>query len=286
MKNILITGTNSYLGNSVEAWLLRYKDNYSITTLCVREKSWEKESFSKYDVVFHVAGISYVSEESRQMELYEEVNTKLTIDLAQKAKNDGVRQFIFISSMSIYSGNNLVDNIIYPNTVPYPNEIYGESKWNAEQGLNNLVDESFRLAILRPPMIYGKNSKGNYPKLVKLVKLMPVFPDFPNQRSMLHIDNLCEFVKQIIDGEKDGVFFPQNAEYISTSDLVQEIAQIHGKKIMLTKIFNPLIRLFINFNVVKKLFGNLVYDKSMSQYDFLYQVRDFKQSIKLTENKD
>ena len=134
-------------------------------------------------------------------------------------------------------------------------------------------------------MIYDKGSKGNYPKLSKLAKLLPVFPDFYNQRSMLHIDNLCEFVKQIIDKEKSGLFFPQNEEYVSTSNLVQEIAKVAHRKVIFTKVFNPIIRLMFKFDFVKKLFGNLVYEKSMSQYDFEYQIRDFKSSIKLTEEK-
>lgn len=134
-------------------------------------------------------------------------------------------------------------------------------------------------------MIYGKGSKGNYPKLSKLAKLLPIFPDFYNQRSMLHIDNLCEFIKQIIDKEKSGLFFPQNKEYVSTSELVREIAEVSHRKVFLIKVFNPVIRLMFKLDIVKKLFGNLVYEKSMSQYDFEYQIRDFRESVRLTESK-
>ena len=190
-----------------------------------------------------------------------------------------------MSSVIVYGDSTLNNRVITASTEPSPNDIYGDSKWQAEQELNQLADENFKVVILRPPMIYGKSSKGNYPKLSKLAKLLPVFPDFYNQRSMLHIDNLCEFVKQIIDKEKSGLFFPQNKEYVSTSNLVQEIAKVAHRKVIFTKVFNPIIRLMFKFDFVKKLFGNLVYEKSMSQYDFEYQIRDFKSSIKLTEEK-
>jgi len=114
--------------------------------------------------------------------------------------------------------------------------------------------------------------------------ILPVFPDIENERSMIHIDNLCEFIKQLIDNEEYGIFFPQNKEYVKTSEMVKVIAEVHGKKIKLVKIFNPLIFLFSGIGIIKKLFGNLTYDKSLSNfYNFDYQIRDFKESIEITE---
>ncbi|MDG6427657.1 NAD-dependent epimerase/dehydratase family protein [Glaesserella parasuis] len=284
MKKVLITGKYSYIGSSVECWLSRC-GKYAITTLDIKNADWVYFDFSEYDTVFHVAGIAHLPKQPSKQELYKKVNTFLTIDVAKKAKAEGVKQFIFTSTMSVYSGSKLVDNVIFSDTIPLPNEIYGESKWYAEQGLSQLADDNFKIAILRPPMIYGKGSKGNYPKLSKLAKLLPIFPDFYNQRSMLHIDNLCEFIKQIIDKEKSGLFFPQNKEYVSTSELVREIAEVSHRKVFLIKAFNPVIRLMFKLDIVKKLFGNLVYEKSMSQYDFEYQIRDFRESVRLTESK-
>ena len=65
----------------------------------------------------------------------------------------------------------------------------------------------------------------------KLAQKLPVFPDIDNQRSMLHIDNLCEFIRLMIDNEESGLFFPQNREYVKTSEMVKLIAEVHGKKI-------------------------------------------------------
>ncbi|MCT8763253.1 NAD-dependent epimerase/dehydratase family protein [Glaesserella parasuis] len=284
MKKILITGKNSYIGSSVEYWLSKY-NVYDTTTLDLRNLDWKDYDFSEYDVVFHVAGIANFSKDISQKELYRQVNTQLAVDVAQKAKLSGVKQFIFMSSIIVYGDSTLNNRVITASTEPSPNDIYGDSKWQAEQGLSQLADDNFKIAILRPPMIYGKGSKGNYPKLSKLAKLLPIFPDFYNQRSMLHIDNLCEFIKQIIDKEKSGLFFPQNKEYVSTSELVREIAEVSRRKVFLTKAFNPVIRLMFKLDIVKKLFGNLVYEKSMSQYDFEYQIRDFRESVRLTESK-
>ena len=136
-------------------------------------------------------------------------------------------------------------------------------------------------------MIYGKGSKGNYPRLSKAAQKLPIFPDYENKRSMLHIDNLCEFIKVMIDNEETGLYFPQNKEYVNTSELVRLIAEVHGKKIWVTKLFNPVLRLMFGIGIVNKVFGNLVYEKSMSDYNTAnYRIRDFRESIELTESRD
>ena len=115
-------------------------------------------------------------------------------------------------------------------------------------------------------MIYGNGCKGNYVRLEKFALKSPIFPDMKNRRSMIYIDNLCEFVKQIIDNESRGLFLPQNKEYVCTSDMVRDIAEAHGKKIYMTKLFNPLLRL-LKVSTVNKVFGDLVYEQIPSDYD-------------------
>jgi nucleoside-diphosphate-sugar epimerase len=284
MKKILITGSNSYIGTSFEKWLSHYPDKYVVDTIDMIDGSWKEKDFSTYDVVFHVAGIAHVSSNPKKKELYFKVNRDLTIETAKKAKNEGVKQFIFMSSIIVYGDSSSTKRVIDINTIPAPSDFYGDSKLQAEQGIKKLETENFKIVILRPPMIYGKGSKGNYPRLAKLARITPIFPDIDNERSMLHIDNLCEFVRIMIDQEEDGLFFPQNAEYIKTSEMVKLIAEVHGKKIRVTKLFNPIIRLVFDFGAVKKVFGNLIYDQSMSDYDQAnYRVRDLRESIKLTE---
>ena len=285
MKKILITGKDSYIGTSLEKWLSQWPDKYTVDTVDMTSASWKEKDFSKYDVVFHVAGIAHVSSDPKLKNLYYKVNRDLTIATARKAKNEGVQQFIFMSSIIVY-GDSPSNGVIDRNTVPKPSNFYGDSKLQAEEGIKPLENESFKIVILRPPMIYGKGSKGNYPRLAKLARKVPVFPDIDNQRSMLHIDNLCEFIKLMIDNKESGLFFPQNKEYVKTSEMVRLIADVHGKKIRLTKVFNPFIKLMYRIGTVNKVFGNMVYDKSMSEYDKgNYQLKDLRESILRTEGR-
>ena len=284
MKNILITGKNSYIGTSLENWLMREPDKYKVDTVDMKDGSWKKTDFSSYDVVFHVAGIAHVSSDPKMEDLYYKVNRDLTIETAEKAKAEGVKQFIFMSSIIVYGDSSSSKRVIDKNTVPTPSNFYGNSKLQAEEGIKHLESDDFKIVVLRPPMIYGKGSKGNYPRLANMAKKIPVFPDIDNERSMLHIDNLCEFIKVVIDYEETGLYFPQNKEYVKTSELVKTIAGVHGKKIMMTKVFNPVLRLMFGIGIVNKVFGNLVYEKSMSDYDKAnYRIRDFRESIELTE---
>lgn len=284
MKNILITGKNSYIGTSLENWLMREPDKYKVDTVDMKDGSWKKTDFSSYDVVFHVAGIAHVSSDPKMEDLYYKVNRDLTIETAEKAKAEGVKQFIFMSSIIVYGDSSSSKRVIDKNTVPTPSNFYGNSKLQAEEGIKHLESDDFKIVVLRPPMIYGKGSKGNYPRLANMAKKIPVFPDIDNERSMLHIDNLCEFIKVMIDYEETGLYFPQNKEYVKTSELVKTIAGVHGKKIMMTKVFNPVLRLMFGIGIVNKVFGNLVYEKSMSDYDKAnYRIRDFRESIELTE---
>lgn len=278
MKKILITGKNSYIGTSVETWLMREPDKYIVDTVDMEDGSWKEKDFSSYDVVFHVAGIAHIKETSDNQELYYEVNRDLAYKTAQKAKEDGIKHFIFLSSMSVYGIEN---GIIDMNTPFKPNSAYGKSKIEAEELINKLRDDSFTIATLRPPMVYGKGCRGNYPRLARLALVTPIFPKVDNKRSMIYIDNLSEFVKQLIDNKSGGLFFPQNVEYVNTSEMVRLIAEVHGKKVVITKAFNPLLRI-LNISVLNKLFGDLVYDMSITSNMKLVA---FSETIRQTENK-
>lgn len=284
MKKILITGANSYIGTSVEKWLMKEPENYQVDTLDMQDENWRNYDFSPYDTVFHVAGIAHVSTNPKLKDLYYKVNRDLTIETAKKAKKENVKQFIFMSSIIVYGDSSAKDRVITRDTIPTPSNFYGDSKLQAEKGIEPLRDDNFKVVILRPPMIYGPGSKGNYPRLSKLAQKTPIFPDFPNQRSMLFIDNLCEFIKLMIDKEETGLFFPQNKEYVSTTELVRQIAKAYNHKIIYTKIFNPLISLMFNLQTVKKMFGNLIYDRDLNESSLLnYSLIDFCKSIYNTE---
>jgi len=184
--------------------------------------------------------------------------------------------------MSVYG----IDcGVITKDTQPKPKSNYGRSKLQAEELIEPLGNENFKVAILRPPMIYGKGCKGNYPRLAKLAIKTPFFPDVKNKRSMIYIDNLCEFIKLIIEERSSGLFFPQNEEYVNTSEMVKIIAKANNKSNHPTKIFNPLINLACKkIGIIKKAFGNLIYEHDMSG-NYEYCVCKFERSILITEHR-
>jgi UDP-glucose 4-epimerase len=289
MKKILITGKNSYVGTSFEQYLTRYGEAYSVTTLDMLDGGWRAFDFSEYDVVFHVAGIAHsdmgrASAETK--ELYYRVNSHLTAEVARKAKTEGVGQFIFMSSAIVYGDSAPIgkDKTIMDDTPVMPANFYGDSKVKAEEAIIPLDCPEFKVVILRPPMIYGRGSKGNYPLLSRLADKLPFFPYVENKRSMLYIDNLCEFVRLMVENGESGIFHPQNGEYSNTSLLVAEIAAVKGKKMLLLKGFGWAVRLLGIFTgLVNKAFGNLAYDMSLSEYKDNYRVCDLKTSIENTE---
>jgi len=284
MKRILITGKNSYVGNSFEKWIKNYPDNYIVDKISLRDESWKTQDFSIYDVILHVAGIAHVSKDPKMEDLYYKVNRDLTIEVAKKAKVDGVKQFIFMSSIIVYGDASADKKVIDRNTVPMPSNFYGNSKLQAEEGIRPLESDNFKIVIIRPPMIYGKDSKGNYPKLAKAAQVLPFFPDIENERSMLHIDNLSEFIRLMIDNEESGLFFPQNKEYVQTSEMVRLIAEAHGRSIKLVKIFNPILRMMTGrVGIIDKVFGNMVYEASLSNYKKEYRKRNLIESIIASE---
>ena len=288
MKKVLITGANSYIGTSFENYVMQCHD-YQIDTVDMIDSTWRDKSFSEYNSVFHVAGIAHsdtgrVSEERKQF--YYQINTDLTIETAKKAKADGVGQFIFMSSAIVYGDSAPIGKPkrITRDTPVAPANFYGDSKVQAERGIQTLADDTFKVVILRPPMIYGRGSKGNYPLLSKFAQKLPLFPYIKNERSMLYIGNLTEFVKLMIDNNESGIFYPQNAEYVATSEMVQVIAQAHGKKIRLVKGTTvPLKAMSHVTGLVNKAFGNLSYDMSMSEYKENYRKFSFEESIRQTE---
>lgn len=277
MKNILITGANSYVGTSFEKWLSQWPDKYHIDTVDMKDETWREKSFKGYDTVFHVAGIAHRKETKANAHEYYEINRDLAVETAKKTKHDGVSQFIFMSTMGVYG---MLTGVITKDTVPNPKTHYGKSKLQAEEQIEKISDESFKVVVLRPPIVYGRNCTGNYAKLSRFAKEAWLFPNINNKRSMLYIDNLSEYVRRIIDNSSEGIFLPQNREYVCTTQLVKEITGIHEKKIALIKLVNPVIKVLIGrVDVISKLFGDCVYEMTE---DCSYMIH-FKETVRLSE---
>ncbi|MGN1147364.1 MAG: NAD-dependent epimerase/dehydratase family protein [Lachnospiraceae bacterium] len=286
---LLITGAGSYIGTTFENWLREQEKEVHVDTLDMRQENWQSNSFAGYDTVFHVAGIAHAdtghaSEETKA--LYYQVNTKLAIETAKKAKTDGAGQFVFMSSIIVYGDSAGIGKrkMITPDTVPAPANFYGDSKLQAEKGILALADEHFKVVILRPPMIYGRGAKGNFPLLVKFAAKLPVFPKIENERSMLYVGNLCCFLWEVMERKAEGIFFPQNEQYVATTEMVRTIADRLDKRLVFTRLCNPLLRLLGSLpgkpgKLVNKAFGSLTYEKGMSCLSWHYNQYNLKDSI-------
>ena len=288
MKKILITGAGSYVGENVRKYIMQTAgDQFVIDAVDTFGDNWKKADFSQYDVVYHVAGIAEVNGKKGMEQLYYKVNTDLTIEIAKHAQANGVKQFIFMSSMIVYKETqSLKGNIITPESMPAPNGVYGDSKLKAEEGLKDVAKGKGRMkvCILRPPMIYGPNSKSNLVRLGKLGTKVPFFPNWRNKRSMLYIDNLGEFVKQAVLRELEGTFYPQNRELSATVDIIRFFAKAAGHRIWITKLLNPFVWLgsFV-LQPINKMFADSYYVPEMSEYGFEYQIVSFEESLKKIE---
>ena len=289
MKKILITGANSYIGTSVEQYLQQWPQGYQVDTVDMIDGSWRNQDFSGYDAVLHVAGLVHqpqTKNDPAQAERYDRINHLLAVETAQKAKADGVKQFVFLSSASVYGLNAPVGKVVMitKETPLNPTDNYGISKKYAEEGLQKLADDQFKVAIVRPPMIYGKGCKGNYQTMAKLARKLPVFPWVDNQRSMLYMENLAEFIRLLIADEAEGIFCPQNNEYVNTSDMVNLIAHANGKGIVLIHCVSWALKLLRPVTgIVDKAFGSLCYDFELSRYEKDYCVKNLPESILETE---
>lgn len=281
MKRVLITGAGSYLGGAIEKELKAFPEAFAADVLDVKESGWAQASFAGVDAVVHVAGIAHQKETAENADAYDRVNRALAIRVAEKAKAEGVGQFVFFSSMSVYGK---VCGRITEATPPAPNTHYGKSKWEAEEALRAMADDRFRVAILRPPMVYGRGCKGNYPRLSAMVQKLPVFPRVQNERSMLYIGCLCGFVRRLLASGEGGLFFPQNREYVSTDELARQIALAHGKRLWQPRGFGWLLQLLsTRVGTIGKVFGTLTYDKAMSTAFQDEPQPDFAKTVRYTE---
>lgn len=284
MKKVLITGQSSYVGNSFKTWVQKYySEEIQVETVGMRSREWEKISLNKFDVVLHVAGIAHIRENDENREMYYQINRDLAVEVAKKAKKEGVKHYIFLSSMSVFGLNS---GTITSETKLKPLSAYGKSKLEAEKILSTLSDSNFVVQIVRPPMIYGYQCKGNYNKLSRAAhKYFYLFPSYKNIRSMIYIDNLSEFIAKSILLKVSGYHHPQNQDFMSTETMVHSIRKCKGKKTVSVPYFDRLISTIVTkFVIMEKLFGNLVYSKQMSEAHFEYiVVRNNFESIQKSE---
>jgi nucleoside-diphosphate-sugar epimerase len=279
---VLITGKNSYIGSSVKAYIEKQDPSITISEISLRNIDINLIDFSSYDVVFHVAGIAHISQDKKLDQNYFEINRDLAISVAKKAKVQGVKSFIFTSSMAIYGEDSPIGKYepLYEN-IYKPKEAYGKSKLEADLAIQNLESLLFKPIILRLPMVYGPNSKGNFPKLEKFANKLFVIPNNQNKRSVLHIDNLSALVYLLIKKPLSGVYFPQDTLLFNTTQFIQEYRQSKNKKTIKLSILNPLVTLLSYFfKVINKVYGNKFYDSKISIIkNYPYQLKTWRDYI-------
>lgn len=258
---VLIGGKGSFIGTSVRNFLNSYPTKYSVTELDMLTDEWKTFDFSEYDVIYHVAGIAHIKETVENAHLYFDVNRDLAFDVAKRAKEAGVKHFVYMSSMSVYG----LDVSKTPLTLTSPtNPVtnYGKSKLEAEKKLETLASDNFIISYLRPPMVYGEGAPGNLEKLFKLVRKVHFFPTVKNQRSSISVGNLCKGVEHVINNQDYGIVILQDSEYRCTKDIIRTEMKKEGVKVCFTPVFNWVIHLLVgHVGIVSKAFGDLVYGK-------------------------
>lgn len=281
MKRILIIGEYSYIGTSFREYAAEYAPEMKVDVISARNQKWKEADFSAYDSILHVAAIVHQKESSLMQQIYQEVNTEIPVEVAQRAKTAGVRQFVFLSTMAVYGE---CQSLITEEIRPSPVTMYGKSKLFAEQQLESLAGEGFSVIIVRPPMVYGRSCPGNYGRLAGMAEKLPFFPKINNQRSMIYIENLCACIHHEMEslGESYRIVCPQNAEYVNTTELVKQIRKAHNKKTLLIPFPQFVVQsIFKKNKTLWKVFGNYCYEHKKEEKD--YQTVDFNESIVRTE---
>ena len=285
MKKVMLVGIGGYIGGKFTEYINKNYPDWKLDAVDSMHGIWKGADFHGYDAVYNVSGLAHANARQGSEELYYAVNGQLPIDVAKKAKEEGVPLFVQMSSQIVYgdmSGRG-EEKIITAETIPSEPTIYGKSKMMAERGLQELVDDTFQVAIMRPPLIYSEFARDNFPRLVNFAKKMPIFPKLENKQSMVYVDNLCELIKLIIENNKGGIYYPQQECYIETSKMVADIAKAVGNKMWQTRIFNPALRFFSKFEkfgFIHKAFGSIAYDMNLSNhFDGKYRVVSYDESI-------
>lgn len=284
---ILIVGKNSYIGDHIDKWLS--DRGCAVSQLDALKDDWMTFDYSGFNTIVHVAGIVH-QPNCQDWDLYKRVNADMPVAIAKKAKESGVKQYVFFSTMGVYGvDKKLTPNIIDADTPLAPDDMYGKSKLMAEKGLRKLQDNQFKIVCVRPPSVYGKGCRGGYISGFKsIVKLLPIIPQaYINvKQSFIYIDNLSELVYQIVVNNLDGVYCPQDDKSVSANELLQAIALGIGKKYRSSSFLGIFVRLICFMPIVKKAYGGIAYDTNLSTINKInYVVVPFEEGIRRTMEK-
>lgn len=259
MNKVLLTGATGFIGSY---FVHKYASKYNLDQFSFLRDDLQSLNLSKVVTVVHLSALVHQMSGSSQTE-YEKINVTQTLDLAKKAKQSGVRQFIFMSTIKVYGEET---DLVYNETTPcHPRDHYGASKLKAEQELLQLEDDNFQVIIIRTPIVYGYGVKANIYNLIQLIQKIPILPfkGVQNRRSMIYIGNLCHMIDEIIQQRKEGIFLASDDEPVSLSQLIELIAKNLGKKVYLVKIpFLDKVVKYLKPSVYQRLYKNLEVDNT------------------------
>src|SRR5665647_163370 len=269
MKKVLLCGRNSYIGKN---FIIFTAGKFIVDQLDLRTDAWKDFNFSGYDTIIHLAAIVHQPKETNEL-LYTQVNSILPIEVATKAIGQGVKQFLFISTLGVWGIDPSLDDHgkISKDSNYAPIHLYAKSKYQAETDLVNLKKNmDFSLTIVRPPVVYGDECTGNYFKNMKIcAKYLPLFPLMrKNKFSMISIENLCAKLTEIIEMNMEGVICPQDPQLLSTTYRIATLAKGYNKFHYQSVFLGFLLKLFyklIPLRQIQNLFGDLYYDESLAQ---------------------
>jgi len=258
MQTMAVSGVSGFVGKR----LLEYnRQKFALMPLLLREQSCNTLDLKGVDTVVHLAGKAHQMEPIDD-QVYFEVNYELTKQLADRAKQQGVQQFIYISSTKVYGDD--IQEVLNEQSPCRPADAYGASKLKAEQYVQSIADNHFTVAVVRPPLVYGPEVKGNMIRLLQLAnKNYPLpFGNSRNARSMVFVDNLVALINCIIEKRAGGVFVAGDLKPVATDELIGLIRKYLGKNRGLVTVPGPLrsVIKYIRPALYRRLFGSFVVD--------------------------
>ena len=264
-KEILVTGSNGYIGYN---FIQKYSNKYFFNVVSLSAN--DIPDMSKTNTVLHLSALVHQTKVLPEKN-YFDINTVQTVNLAKKAKKYGVEHFIFYSTIRVYGPHGSFNeeiNILNEISECKPEDAYGKSKLLAEKEILMLADNQFKVTVIRPPIVYGKNCKGNFERLRNLVKLFPILPFnyTNNKRSIVSIENLLSFTELVIDKQVTGILIPQNKNQYSIKQLTKMISKDLNKKVILFRFPRPLFSFLIKIKPksMQSLYGTLIFDSNIT----------------------
>lgn len=279
-SKVLILGKNSFIGKSFE----RHSRFKPCDKVSLKTSRLDSLNFSGYEAVLHLPALVHQST-NIPYERYHEINTELAYNSALKAKQEGVKHFVFLSTIRVYGGYTPGGSVWSEQTPPKPIDNYGKSKLYAEKKLKSLVDENFHVTILRIPMVYGSGNRGNINKMIEFMDKYHIAPflNIHNERNILYVKNLVDFIDQVILQNKQGVFLVTDPKSVSTTEIANSISTHIDKRLVhfsipgFLRLILKLLRPFIYY----KIFGDLHLDSTKAYKEVDFNPRySFEQGMK------